>query len=744
MGPASMKGNRFLGPGRRIRRLLERLNDRLRERPWFVSRPILLAESLRQTEGQSVHRRRALAFAHLLSRAPTEITAGELIVGSHPGDRPDGVDQDALNEARAYMASQSARGQFHEHRLTRQERAALDAGMVHHIAWRDGHVIVDYAKMLRLGFDGVRQEVQAANADADKEGREFLGSVLIALDAGVEFVRRYAALAHAQGMTHVAAQCESVAASPPRTLAEALQLYWFTHLLVALEEGSWGYSFGRFDQRLMGFCRRDLTQGTLTPDSALELIECFWLKINEYQVTGDSATMSSQNLTLGGVGQDGLDATNDLTYLALDATEALRLRLPNVSVRIHAHTPDALWERLARLMQAGCGQPQVYNDDVMVPSLVANVPMPVEAARSYAIQGCIETHIPGQCAPWMDCAINLAGCLLLALNRGCDLATGKQLGAPTPRIDDGLTFDDLIAAYEGQAAHFVRMLSSVRHRFDAFQPSCDAVPFCSALIADCVERGRDAYDRGARHKWAGVYCVGAATTADSLLVLKRLLAGRAPEGPSVSTFIGALRTDFRADPVLREWAASVPKYGNDIDEVDALAKRVSEFVCDTILNEHEADEARLLPMLSSHTINVRFGQLTPATPDGRVAGEPLSNGMSPSLGCDRLGPTAVIRSATKIDYTKSTGSSLLNLKFAPATFAGPEGASKLASLLRGYFSLAGHQVQVNFVDQKVLLDAQANPRRHENLVVRVSGFCSKFVCLPSEIQNEIIRRTSQQ
>lgn len=738
-----MKDDVSLRPTQRVRCLLQRLHDRLRERPWFLSRPVLLAESLRRTEGEPVHRRRAQAFAHLLAGAPTEIATEELIVGSHPGERADDLDQGALSEARAYLASQSARSQFHERQLTREERIALDAGIIHHIAWRDGHVIVDYPKMLRLGFDGVREQVRSATANADPEGREFLGSVLIALDAGVEFARRCAALARAQDMIDAATRCEWVATRPPRTFHEALQLYWLTHLLVAFEEGSWGYSFGRFDQYLIDFYRRDLAEGILTPDSALELIECFWLKINEYQVTGDAATMSSQNLTLGGVGEDGSDATNELTYLALDATEALRLRLPNVSVRIHTHTPDALWERVARLMQAGCGQPQVYNDDVMVPSLVTNVPMPVGAARSYAIQGCIETHIPGQCAPWMDCAVNLPGCLLLALNRGCSLVTGEQVGAATPPIDDRATLDDLLVAYEGQVAHFVRMLSNVRHRFDAFQPTFDAVPFCSALIADCIDRGRDAYDGGARYKWGGVYCVGTATTSDSLLVLKRLLDVHGSDGRSVSTFINALRTDLRTDPILREWAASVPKYGNDADEADALAKRVSEFVCHAVLDRRQADEGRLLPMLSSHTINVRFGQLTPATPDGRLAGEPLSNGMSPSFGCDRLGPTAVVRSATKIHYTKATGSSLLNLKFTPAAFGGPEGRSKLGSLLKAYFGLGGHQMQVNFVDQEVLLDAQANPRRHENLVVRVSGFCSKFVCLPREVQDEIIQRTSQ-
>ena len=730
-------------PTQRVHRLLELLDERLRERPWFLSRPILLAESLRQTEGQPVHRGRAQAFAHLLASAPTEIATDELIVGSHPGVRADDVDQDALREARAYLASQSARDRFHQHRLTPKERPALDAGMIHHIAWRDGHVIVDYAKMLRLGFDGVRQHAEAARADVDTEGKEFLDSVTMALDAGTEFVRRYATLADAQGMAHVAARCERIATYPPRTFSEALQLYWLTHLLAAFEEGSWGYSFGRFDQYLIGLYRRDLAEGILTPDSALELIKCFWLKINEYQVTGDSGTMSSQNLTVGGVGGDGLDATNELTYLALDATEALRLRLPNVSVRIHARAPDALWECVARLMQVGAGQPQVYNDDVMVPSLAANIPMPIKAARAYAIQGCIETHIPGQCAPWMDCGINLAGCLLLALNRGRTLDTGEQVGARAARIDENSTFGDLLEAYEAQVAHFVRMLSRVRYRFDTFQPSLESVPFCSALVKDCLERGRDAYAGGARFKWAGVYCVGSATAADSLLVMKRLLEGCAPEGQTPATLIAALRSDFRSVPILRKWAATVPKYGNDNDESDMLTKRVCEFVCDAVLSEREVDGGRLLPMLSSHTINIQFGQLTPATPDGRLAREPLSNGMSPSYGGDQLGPTAVIRSATKIDYTRSTGSSLLNLKFAPAAFAGADGRAKLLSLLRTYFSLGGHQVQVNVVDPEILLDAQANPGRHGNLVVRVSGFCSKFVSLSTEIQNEIIQRTWQ-
>ena len=224
--------------------------------------------------------------------------------------------------------------------------------------------------------------------------------------------------------------------------------------------------------------------------------------------------------------------------------------------------------------------------------------------------------------------------------------------------------------------------------------------------------------------------------------MKRILDGGAPNGLKLSDLREALRSNFDSHSALRAWAAGLPGYGNDCDEVDLLARRVCASVCEAILAHRPADGGRLLPMLSSHVRNVRFGQVTPATPDGRLAGEPLSNVMSPAYGRDRQGPTAVIRSATKIDYTKSPGGSILNLKFVPATLHGLEGRAKLASLLKTYFMLGGHQVQVNFVDQQTLLDAQAHPQKHEGLVVRISGFCSKFVCLDRNLQDEIIRRTA--
>jgi formate C-acetyltransferase len=624
------------------------------------------------------------------------------------------------------------------------ERLAVDEGLLWNVGWRDGHVILDYPLLLRVGFDGLRARVMSARDGADWEGGEFLGSVRHCLDAATEFVRRHAAACRTGGMTAQAADCDHVATAPAHTFRQALQLYWFAHMLGDLEEGAWGASFGRFDQYLIDYYRRDLRLGRLTERDALELIECFWIKINEYQIPGDTQFILSENLTVGGTRADGTDATNELSHLALRATGALRLHLPNLSVRVHAAAPDELWERIGGLVQIGAGQPQVYNDDVMVPALAKRLGLPEATARGFAVQGCIETHLPGECTPWSDCGVNLPGALLLALNGGRSLQTGRQVGPATPLPDEGADFPQTLGAFATQVRHLAGMISSIRRRVDALKPTIEAVPFSSALIAECIDRGRDAYDGGARHLWSGVYCVGPATAADSLLAVKRVLDGQAPGGTDMSGLRDALKADFAGNPELQAWARGLPKYGNDLEEPDALAARVCRIACDAVLDTREPDGGRLLPMLSSHTINVPLGQLTPATPDGRREGAPLSNVMSPSHGCDRNGPTALIRSAAKVDFSRAIGGSILNLKLSPPMFRGDEGRKRLLSLLRTWMAMGGYQTQVNFVDQAELLDAQEHPERHGDLIVRVSGFCSPFVHLARDVQNEIIARTSQE
>jgi pyruvate formate-lyase/glycerol dehydratase family glycyl radical enzyme len=727
----------------RAGRLRERLEARRRERPWFLRRPVLVAEALRRTEGLPVHRRRAEVFAHLLRTIPVLVDPAELIVGDHPTDRPEDVDEAAIAEARTYVDTLSIRPVFARDHVTDAERLAVEEGLLWNVGWRDGHVILDYPLLLRVGFDGLRMRVASARNDADWEGGEFLGSVRLCLDAATEFIRRYAAACRSAGMTSQADDCDHVATAPPHTFRQALQLYWFAHMLGDLEEGAWGASFGRFDQYLIDYYRRDLRQGRLTEPEALELIECFWIKVNEYQIAGDSQFILSENLTLGGTHADGTDATNELTHLALEATGALRLHLPNVSVRVHAGTPDDLWGRIGRLVQAGAGQPQICNEDVMVPALMERLGLPEADARGFAVQGCIETHLPGQCAPWSDCGINLAGALLLALNGGRSLRTGRLVGAATPALGERAAFAQVLDAFEAQVRHLAGMVSSIRRRADALKPTLEAAPFSSALIAECIDRGRDVYDGGARHLWSGVYCVGPATTADSLLVLKRVPEGAAPGGAGLTALVEALRRDFEGAQELAAWACGLPRYGNDVDEPDALAAHVCRVACDAVLEAREPDGGRLLPVLSSHTINVPFGQGTPATPDGRRAGTPLSNVVSPSHGCDRTGPMALIRSAAKIDFSRAIGGSVLNLKLSPPMFRGDKGRRRLLSLLRTWMALGGHQAQVNFVDQAELLDAQEHPERHEDLIVRVSGFCSPFVRLARNVQDEIIARTSQ-
>jgi len=744
-----------------IEALLANLRARDPRTMQFLSRPIHLARSMAQTGDEPLAVRKALALAYLLREMDIRISDGESIVGDYPRETPGDVDAEAIAAAEAALAPHNPRHVFRE----KHGDYFLKMGNAGNpFAWRAAHIIVDYPKALRLGLRGLIEDVRSRDGGtADRTSAAFYRASRICLEAARGFVTRYTDLAESSRRSaapgperdelgEITRICRKVSEDPPETFREALQLLWFLHLWVYLEAPGAGNSFGRFDQFMASFYEHDISAGTLTPGSALELIKCFWIKLGEL-----GYGTSSENVTVGGRLGGGSDGTNPLTHLALRATRELPLRLPHLSVRIHSDTPEDLLDQVAETVAAGTGQPQLYSDDVIVPSLTCRG-IPASDAADYAIQGCIQTYLPGLCAPWSDVYLNFGKCLELALNNGRSFPVepeppgefgaagrahhrGPTTGPETGRPEDFTEFEEVYRAFRAQMRHFLATMAESRAVFDRLLPRVDALPFSSTLIDDCLARGRDAFGGGARYTLSGIYLVGMATVADSLAVIREILEGENQPGVTLAEYVSATQANFASSPELRQWALSISKYGNDLEEPDDLAVRITDDFCSEILSTPTPNGTHLWPILSSYFINVRYGHVTSATPDGRLAGEPLSNTLCASFGQDKMGPTATIRSTCKIDFNKSVGGAVLNMRFLPSQLRSRDGKETLKGLLRTYVDLGGWQMQINCVDNKTLRNAQADPTKYPNLLVRVSGFCARFVDLSRDLQDEVISRT---
>ncbi|MBN1581523.1 MAG: glycyl radical protein, partial [Anaerolineae bacterium] len=557
------------------------------------------------------------------------------------------------------------------------------------------------------------------------------------------YIRRYAALARQLAVTEdnqarqveldqIANRCDWLAVHPPRTFLEALQLVWFVHLGIKMDDGGVGHSFGRFDQYLCRFYRADLEAGDLAVDRARELLAMFWIKLNR---EGDDIA----HLSLGGQTLDGEDATNELSFLCLQVDRWVSRKQPNLSTRVHAGTTDAYWREIARTMRRGAGHPAIFNDEVIVPGLL-DYGLPIEEARDHAQVGCVETFLPGLGAPWTDCYLNLAKCLELALNDGRDLLSGVRLGPSTGDPRRFGWFDDLFAAYECQVEHALYEMLAAKDAYDTVLAGHAPEPLNSAFIHDCLQRGLDATGGGARYLLTGAYGVGLGTTVDSLAAIKTLVYDEALL--AMDDLLAALAADFQGhERALFLCRNRAPKYGNDDERADAVAVRVIESLGRQARSyPSPSPQAIHYAMLGSVLSHTSMGARTAASANGRRAGETLSDGGSPSQGCNTSGATATLCSLSKADYRLVPGGAAINLRLAPAHLQGEVGLERLVSLLKSYVAMGGEQVQVTVVDAETFKLAQKHPERYRDLVVRVAGFTAYFVTLVPELQQEIVAR----
>ncbi len=599
----------------------------------------------------------------------------------------------------------------------------------------------------------------ASESDPDsREKLDELQAMIIAAEALIAYAGRHAdALEIMAGsgvnpgqkceLLEMARICRKVPANAPESFHEALQHYWFIHLGVITELNPWdSFSPGRLDQHLLPFYERETTQGTLSCDQARELLQCLWVKFNNHPAPPKMGVTAQESNTytdfclinLGGLTENGQDAVNDLSYLILEVIGEMRILQPGSMIQISRKNPDQFVHKALDVIRTGFGQPSVFNTDAIIQELCRQGKS-VEDARNGGASGCVESGAFGTEAYFLTGYFNLTKILELTLNNGLDHRTGLQTGPKTGEAESFASFEALMEAFEKQLRYIADVKMEGNRRIENLFASHLPAPFLSLLIDDCIEKGVDYNAGGARYNSSYIQGVGLGSVADSLTALRYQVFDK--KTISMRGMMQALRDNFLDYEELQEALIyDTPKYGNDDDYADSQAVRVFNVFFDAVDGHPCWRGGHFRINMLPTTCHVYFGQVTAATPDGRLANNPLSEGISPVQGMDTNGPTAVLKSAAKIDHIL-TGGTLLNQKFTPSFFDDEESYQKLTALIRTYFRMNGHHIQFNVVSADTLRKARENPAHYRDLIVRVAGYSDYFNDLGEDLQNEIIMRT---
>ncbi|MBN2892892.1 MAG: glycyl radical protein [Bacteroidales bacterium] len=540
--------------------------------------------------------------------------------------------------------------------------------------------------------------------------------------------------------------CRNVPENAPETFHEAIQYYWFVHVGVITEVNPWdSFNPGRFDQHLLPFYQKDIAEGRLTKEKAIEILQSFWIKFNNHPAPPKMGVTAKESNTytdfalinLGGLKPDGSDAANELTYIILDVIEEMRLLQPSSMVQVSKKNPDRLIKRALKIIKTGYGQPSVFNTDAIFQQLVRQGKNVVDA-RNGGASGCIETGAFGTERYILTGYFNLTKILELTMNNGFDKRTNKQLGLKTGNLEDFNSFDDFKKAFEKQINFFIDIKLKGNNIIEKMFSDYIPVPFLSLFIDDCITNAKDYNSGGARYNTSYVQGVGLGSVTDNLSSLKYNFFDE--NKVSAEKLKLAIEANFEGfDEVRHLFLNKTPKFGNDDDKVDDIAVQVFEMFYKAVDNKPTSTGGRFRINLLPTTSHVYFGSVIGAMIDGRKAGMPLSEGISPVQGADRNGPTAVIKTVSKIDHLR-TGGTLLNQRFSPDFFEDEEAINKLTSLVRTYFRMDGHHIQFNVVSSETLKKAKKHPEQFQDLIVRVAGYSDYFVDLTEELQDEIIRR----
>ena len=633
-----------------------------------------------------------------------------------------------------------------------QEQRAPGHTVLGKNGWENG--MLDLVARCETALERLK-EAKDAEAVAKKDE---LQAMIIAAKAVIRFAERHAGMldtmAEAENnptrkkeLTQMAAICRRVPAHAPETFHEALQHYWFIHLGVITELNPWdSFNPGRLDQHLQPFYEEETARGQLTREQARELLQCFWVKFNNHPAPPKMGVTAQESNTytdfclinVGGVTASGHDAVNDMTYLILEVIREMRLLQPSSMVQVSKKNPDQLIHKTLDIVRTGFGQPSIFNTDAIIQELLRQGKT-IEDARNGGASGCVEAGAFGTEAYILTGYFNLVKILEVCLHNGIDPRTGTQIGPETGNLADFHSFEELVAAYNTQLNYFAGVKIEGSNTIEKLYASQLPAPFLSVLIDDCIANGTDYNAGGARYNTNYIQGVGLGSVTDCLTALRYHIFDK--KTITAGGMIKALENDFRDYEAFHEALVyATPKYGNDDDYADEQAVKVFNIYFDAI-DGHASPRGGLYRInLLPTTCHIYFGSVTGAMPDGRKAGRPLSEGISPVQGTDRKGPTAVLKSAAKIDHIK-TGGTLLNQKFTPSFFEDQESCSKLKSLIRSYFRMDGHHIQFNVVSADTLRQAQRHPEKYRDLIVRVAGYSDYFNDLGEDLQNEIIQRT---
>jgi len=630
-----------------------------------------------------------------------------------------------------------------------------------------GHTALD-GTIYRTGLLDMKKKIAEARKKLDwlndpfaTEKSEELQAMNIACDASILFARRHADLAEKMAKSEkntsrkeellkIADVCRHVPAHAPRDFHEAIQTYWFTHLGTITELNGWdAMSPGHFDIHLAPFYEKGIREGTLDREKAKEIISCFWVKVNNTPAppkvgvtAAESGTYNDfTQINLGGITEDGADGVSEVSYIMLDVLDELQLLQPQASVHISMKTPERFLKYACRVMRRGSGYPSAFNADAVFMEQLG-MGKRVEDARTGGTSGCIETGSFGKEAYILHGYLNVPKILELTLNNGIDPLTGEKIGTATGDPTHFKDFEEFYRAFEKQLAHVVDIKIRTDNYIQRMFARCAPAPYLSVLIHDCIENGKDYYDGGPRYNTDYIQCCGIGTVTDSLSVLKKHIY---EEGIlSMDGLLNALHDNWKEHEDLRQivWNKT-PFFGNDDDYADEIMQRVYSSLIDTIDGRNSPKGPTYHVNMLSTTCHIYFGKKLGATPNGRFAHTPESDGTSPSHGADRHGPTAVVKSLSKMNQIQS-GGTLLNQRFLPSVLKDDSGLTKMSKLVRTYFNLGGHHIQFNVVDTETLRKAQKCPDEYRGLLVRVAGYSDYFVDLDEHHQEEIIARTAQE
>ena len=829
----------------RIQKLVDTLYEKMPEIE--SARGILVTESYKKTEHLPIIKRRSAAFAHILENLPIVIRDGELVVGSATV-APRGcqvfpeysyewleaeLDTVSTRAADPFYISEKTKAELRAiypwwHGKTCSDLARTNMAPEAYAAFTEhnvftpgnyfyngiGHVCVQYDKVLKKGYRGIITEAKEALAKLDFSDAEyvdrtnFLEAVIESCEAVIEYARRYSRLARElsgketnpdrrRELEIIAKNCAHVPEFGATTFHEACQSFWFVQLLLQIESSGHSISPGRFDRYMYPYYKADVDAGKITREQAQELLDCIWVKFNDINKVRDAVSADGfagygmfQNLIVGGQDEHGMDSTNDLSYMCLEAAMHVPLPQPSISIRVWNGSPEDLLIKAAALTRLGTGLPAYYNDEIIIPSIMARG-LTLEDARDYCIIGCVEPQKGGKTDGWHDAAFfNMCRPLELAFSSGID--KGKRIGPNTGDVATMTSFEEFYDAYKAQQSYMIKLLVNANNAIDAAHAKRCPLPFQSCMVDDCIGRGKSLQEGGAVYNFTGPQGFGIANNTDGLIAIKQLVFdekkvtmaemrdalranfGYGISGPAaerltveiavelakeglditpsaIETIYKEVTTASSIDEVTKARYREIkrlidetcPKYGNDIYEVDMFARDVANTYTKEVEKYKNVRGGIFQAGLYPVSANVPLGGTTGATPDGRLAYTPLADGIGPASGRDVKGPTATANSVAKLEQGVASNGTLLNQKFHPSALEGMKGLSKFVALIRSYFDQKGMHVQFNVVTKETLLDAQAHPEKYKTLVVRVAGYSALFTTLSKSLQDDIINRTEQ-